>query len=202
MKLSLRRTLVQAGSDMQQEAKNQKLSGSGSMQKLYLLNINRLKTFMKLFVRIGFFLLFPNLLMAQSQSSRSDSVQLLLANAQSDTARMNIYDQQGWYYAEINRDSSLFYFEKELPIARKLKLRLYEADALNGMGYALHQLGNYPASLESYLEAQKIASDVSSENNAWNLTNNAWNTSKSADPKNARLDLLGWIESIQYLAFS
>ena len=68
---------------------------------------------------------------------------------------MNIYDQLGWYYAEINRDSALSYFEKELPISRKLKLRLYEADALNGIGWTLEQLGNYPKSLESYLEGSK-----------------------------------------------
>jgi two-component system, NtrC family, sensor kinase len=146
---------------------------------------------MKLFVKIGFFLFFPILLMGQSQ--QLDSLQLLLSNAPSDTVRMNIYDQLGWYYAEINRDSALFYFEKALPISRKLELRLYEADALNGMGYALAQLGNYPKSLESFLEAQKIARDPASEKNAWNLTHNAWNTSRSPDPKDARLDLLGWI---------
>ena len=116
---------------------------------------------MKLFVKTGFFLFFPILLMAQSQPSQLDSFQRLLRNAPSDTVRMNIYDQLGWYYAEINRDSALSYFEKELPISRKLKLALYEADALNGMGYAFEQLGNYPKSLESYLEAQKITKECS-----------------------------------------
>ncbi len=148
---------------------------------------------MKLFAKTGFFLFFPILLMAQSQPSQLDSFQRLLRNVPNDTVRMNMYDQLGWYYAEINRDSALFYFEKELPISRKLKLALYEADALNGMGYAFEQLGNYPKSLESYLEAQKITRNVVSEKNTWNLTNNAWNTSKSPNPKDARLDLLGWI---------
>ena len=148
---------------------------------------------MKLFVKIGFLLFFPILLMAQSKPSPLAGFQLDLRNAQSDTVRMNIYDQLGWYYAEIDRDSALAYFEKELPISRKLKLRLYEADALNGMGFILGQLGNYPKSLESYLEAQKIARDVASEKTAWNLSNNAWNTSKSPDPKDARRDLLSWV---------
>src|ERR1700743_2601924 len=115
---------------------------------------------MQLFVKIGFFLFFPILLKAQSQPSQLAGFQLALRNALSDTARMNIYDQLGWYYAERDRDSALAYFAKELPISRKLKLRLYEADALNGMGYALEQLGNYPKSLESYLEAQKITRDA------------------------------------------
>src|ERR1700709_783177 len=148
---------------------------------------------MKLFFKICFFLFFPTLLRAQSQPPQLTSLQLRLRNAPSDTVRMNAYDQLGWYYAEIDRDSALSYFEKELPISRRLRLRLYEADALNGMGYALEQLGNYPKSLDSYLEAQKIARDLASEKNAWNLTHNAWNTSKSPNPKDARLDLLGWI---------
>ncbi|MEO6849337.1 MAG: tetratricopeptide repeat protein, partial [Mucilaginibacter sp.] len=134
---------------------------------------------MKLFVQIGFFLFFPILVTAQSKPSQLAGLQLSLRSAPSDTVRMNIYDQLGWYYAEIDRDSSLSYFSKELPISRRLKISLYEADALNGMGYALEQLGNYPKSLESYLEAQKIARDVASEKNAWNLTHNTWNTSQS-----------------------
>jgi len=148
---------------------------------------------MKLFVKIGFFLFFPTLLMAQSQPSQLARLQLSLRNAPNDTVRMNTYDGLGWYYAEIDRDSALSYFEKELPISRKLKLRLYEADALNGMGFILEQLGNYPKSLESYLEAQKIARDIASEKTTWNLSNNAWNTSKSPDPKDARRDLLSWV---------
>ena len=137
---------------------------------------------MKLFVRICFFLFFHNPSYRTIKPSRLASLQLILGNAPNDTVRMNIYDQLGWYYAEINRDSALLYFEKELPVSRKLKLKLYEADALNGIGYALGQLGNYPKSLESYLEAQKIARDLASEKNTWNLTNNAWNTSKSPEP--------------------
>lgn len=148
---------------------------------------------MKLFIKIGFFLFFPILLKAQSQPSQLRSLQSDLKNALNDTVRMNIYDQLGWYYTEIDRDSALSYFEKELPISRRLKLRLYEADALNGMGFVLEQLGNYPRSLESYLEAQKIARDIASEKNAWNINHNAWNTSKSPDPKDARRDLLSWI---------
>jgi len=148
---------------------------------------------MKLFVKIGFLLFFPALLMAQSQPSQLASLQLQLRNAPSDTVRMNTYDQLGWYYAEIDRDSALSYFEKALPISRKLKLKLHEADALNGMGYTLEQLGNYPRSLESYLAAQKIARDIASEKDAWNITNNTWNTSKSPDPKDARRGLLSWI---------
>ncbi|HLK29596.1 MAG TPA: ATP-binding protein [Puia sp.] len=148
---------------------------------------------MRLLFKVGFLLFFPTLLKAQQQPFQLDSLHQVLRNASSDTIRMNIYDQLGWYYAEINRDSALSYFEKELPIARQLNLQLYEADALNGMGSMLRELRNYPKSLESFLEAQKIARNPAIEKYAWNLTNNAWNTCKSPDPKNARLNLLGWI---------
>jgi two-component system, NtrC family, sensor kinase len=159
-----------------------------------LLNYPLFKTGdMKLLFKAAFLLFFPVLLMAQEKQSQLDSLHLALRNASSDTIRMNLYDQLGWYYAEINRDSALSYFEKELPVARQLNLQLYEADALNGMGTMLHQLGNYPKSLESFLEAQKIARNPAIEKYAWNLTNNAWNTSKNSDPKIARLNLLGWI---------
>ncbi|MES1221891.1 MAG: ATP-binding protein [Bacteroidota bacterium] len=148
---------------------------------------------MKLFLKIVFFLLFPVFLKAQTLPSQLDMLQQELKNSPNDTIRMNLYDKLGWYYAEINRDSSLSYFEMELPIARKLNLKLYEADALNGTGYILTQLGNYPKALEALLEGQKIARTASAEENAWNLTHNAWNTSGSPNPKDARLDLLGWI---------
>ena len=97
---------------------------------------------MKLFLKIGFFLLFPVLLKAQTQPSQLDMLQQELKHSANDSVRMNLYDQLGWYYAEINRDSALSYFEMELPIARKLNLKIYEADALNGIGYILSQSGN------------------------------------------------------------
>jgi two-component system, NtrC family, sensor kinase len=150
---------------------------------------------MKLFVKISFFFLFPILLRAQPHPLNLDSLHLVLDKAPSDTFRMKIYDQLGWAFAEINRDSALFYFEKELPIARRLNLKIYEAASLTGIGFALGQLGNSPGALESHLEAQKIASSPAAEKNPWNLTNNTWNTAHSTDPKIARLDLLGWIYS-------
>ncbi len=148
---------------------------------------------MKLLIKAGVFLVFPFLVKAQQQAYQLDSFQLALRKASSDTVRMNIYDQLGWYYAEKNRDSALSYFEKELPIARKLNQKLAEADALNGIGYMMEQLGNYPNALESFFEALKIARDPASEKNAAHLASNAWNTSRNTDPKVARLNLLGWV---------
>ena len=78
---------------------------------------------MKILFTIGFFLFLPVLLMAQTQPFNLDSLQRELKNAANDSVRMNLYDELGWYYFEINRDSALSYFEKELPIAKKLNLK-------------------------------------------------------------------------------
>ena len=55
--------------------------------------------------------------------------------------------------------------ENELTLARKLKLRLNEAFALNQMAYALKNMGNYPTSLQTYLAAKGILEDASVEEN-------------------------------------
>ncbi len=53
-----------------------------------------------------------------------------------DTMHMRIARSLGWYYQEINRDSSMYFQSIQLKLARKLKLKLWEADALDqGDGY-------------------------------------------------------------------
>ena len=104
---------------------------------------------MKLFLKIGFLCYcFPVafFISAQPRPLNLDSLHLVLDRAPSDTFRMKIYDQLGWAYAEINRDSALLYFKKELPIARKLKLKIYEAASLTGIGFALGTTGKFSRS--------------------------------------------------------
>ncbi len=62
---------------------------------------------------------------------------------------------------------------------------MYEASALDAKGYMLMHLGNYPKSLESFLQALKIAEDPASEKYTWNLP-------KDRTPRKARLDALGY----------
>src|SRR4030095_10236849 len=68
-------------------------------------------------------------------------------------------------YEEIKPDSSFYYSKNQLILARKSKLRLNEAIALNAMAYALKNMGNYPASLQTYLSAKEIAEDTKVEEN-------------------------------------
>ncbi|HKJ82206.1 MAG TPA: ATP-binding protein [Ignavibacteriaceae bacterium] len=101
-----------------------------------------------------------------SGAEKLDSLQLALNNAANDTVRMDAYYNMALYYLEINRDSSVYYDNKSISLAQKLRLKLNEAAALSDKGYALLALGKYPASLESLSEAFQIAENPASEKSA------------------------------------
>ena len=68
-------------------------------------------------------------------------------------------------YLETKPDSSLYYSEKALDIARELKLKLDEANTLGKKGYAQQNKGNYPESLKTFLSAIEIADNPANEKN-------------------------------------
>ena len=68
-------------------------------------------------------------------------------------------------YLETKPDSSLYYSEKALEIARKLKLKLGEAITLGKKAYAQLNKGNYPESLRTFLSAIEIADNTENEKN-------------------------------------
>ncbi len=123
---------------------------------------------------------------AQSGQKQLDSLQVALKNAANDTIRMEVYFRLGFFYMEINFDSSLIYLNQTIPLAQKLKLKINEARALNAKGYMFYKLGNYPRSLETFLQALKIAEDPASEKYTWNIP-------KGGTPRNERLYELGYI---------
>ncbi|MEP7374753.1 MAG: ATP-binding protein [Chitinophagaceae bacterium] len=134
---------------------------------------------------IIFLLLFlPVFAEAQPQQNKSDSLRLALRNAANDTIRMDAYGQLGYYYQLINTDSSQFYLAKSLSIARRLKLKIYEAGILHRQGNMLAAT-NYPQALQLLLQALKIADDPASEKNVWNLP-------VGSTPHTQRLNLLGY----------
>lgn len=111
---------------------------------------------MKHFFKILLFVLLPALMSAQS---KTDSLKHVLAKATDDSARYNacwlIYN----FYEETNRDSALFYAQKELSLSRKNHKLLTEAQSLIHIGYQLIGLGRYAESLQHLLQAFKIAED-------------------------------------------
>jgi signal transduction histidine kinase len=80
-----------------------------------------------------------------------------------DTFRIKLLMDLASMYGETNPDSSYYYAEQSSILCRQFGYRLSEAFALNGMGYALMNKGNYPRALQVFLMAVQIAGDPQSE---------------------------------------
>ncbi len=151
---------------------------------------------MKLIRIILIMILFtPALLIAQQKTywrhpskQQVDSFKNQL-NHTNDTTRMYLCREIGMYYQEIQRDSSLYFFQQSLLFAQKLKLKLWEAEAYSRVGFTLLNLGNYPGSLQAFLNAKSIAEDIESEKNIWHISV----FSKNENPFVARMTVLGCI---------
>ena len=112
---------------------------------------------MKVFLSILVFLWFQQNLHAQFGDI--DSLKQAFGNSKNDTLKLVLAQQIAYSYSELSPDSSLFYSEISLSLAKKLKLRLSQASALTGKGYALMNMANYSGSLKTFLEAKSIAED-------------------------------------------
>lgn len=114
--------------------------------------------------RIIFLAIFLSVVHAgTAQQSYIDSLKLEIISVNTDTANLILFGKIADVYSEINPDSSYYYAEKMLVISKKLDLKLEETFALNQMGYALLNKGNYPRSLQTLLSSLSIAEDPGSE---------------------------------------
>ena len=120
------------------------------------------------------------------QKIQLDSLHVLLRQATNDTLQMDAYRRLGFYYAEIDRDSALYFGEQQLRLAKKLKQRFWEALALSHIGYVNFKLENYPIAIKYFFKAQEILEDVETEENIWGLLENE-------SPKHARLRWLSGV---------
>ena len=92
-----------------------------------------------------------------------DSLRSELERTDNDTVRLQITGNLSDAFTETRFDSALHYAEIELQLARKLNFKLNESYALQQMGYALTNLGDFPRSLRMFLAAISIAEDPASE---------------------------------------
>jgi two-component system NtrC family sensor kinase len=138
--------------------------------------------FMKRIMKMALLLFLPAMAEAQQSQKTLDSLRFAFGNAGNDSIRMDILSKLGNYYADANQDSAMLYIEEGLALARHLKLKIWEAGLLSFKGYILGNQGNYSRSLESFLQASKIAEDPASEKNSWHL----W----AGNARNTRLDVL------------
>ena len=120
------------------------------------------------------------------QKEQGDSLQLYWNNTTNDTIRMGLARSLGYYYMEINLDSSYYFLQKQASLALQLKTKLWEADALDNIGYILSYKKDYAQSLKVFLTAIEIAEDKKTEENIWQVSR----FSKAGDPTLARLVVL------------
>src|ERR1044072_2140656 len=139
---------------------------------------------MRSLTKILFLLGSPVLVTAQFQYDQLDSMHMVIQHAANDTIRMDACLKLGAYYDDVNLDSSVYYSEKGIVIAKQLQLNLNKAEMLTNMSWPLVKMGNYPRSLKVLDEALEIAGNPANEKNTWHLL-------KGQTPRSYRIDLLG-----------
>jgi two-component system, NtrC family, sensor kinase len=100
---------------------------------------------------------------------QADSINQLWLSTENDTVRMYASRQLGIFYQEISRPISLSYFEEQLLLARQLRQKLWEAEALSRIGYVYGLMQNYSGGLKSLLMAMELASDPKCERAVWKV---------------------------------
>ena len=119
-------------------------------------------------------------------AAEADSLKLVLQTTENDSLKMHINRQLGLYYSERNRFTALEYFEAQLQLAKMLKQKIWEAEALSRLGYVSSLIQNYPGSLNYLLSAREVASDPKAGINMWNVSL----LTDDGDANSARLTIL------------
>ena len=120
-------------------------------------------------LRMALLLLLPLFTKGQSQQKESDSLHIVLKNATDDTVRMLTLWNLAIYYAESNRDSSMFFAESAIIIAKRMNQQLWMAKLLLVKSYLVLRQANFSLSIKLCNEAMTIIQDEKNEKNAYIL---------------------------------
>jgi len=148
-----------------------------------------MKTFAKLFLLC----LIPAFSMAQIDptwgyvtAQQADSLKRKVQTEKNDTIKLAAFRSLGFYYQDFKPDSGLYFHEQQLVLAKKLKMKLWQADAYSQAGYVFNLLGNYLKSYEYHKEATELASDEKNEADDWR----PWTFSNAVNGHEARIAIL------------
>ena len=86
------------------------------------------------------------------QNSITDSLKINLQKEKTDTGKAIILYHLSYYYLNSRPDSALLFSEEAYKISKEHKFLKGESGSLGMMAGALNRLGNFPKSLEYYLE--------------------------------------------------
>jgi signal transduction histidine kinase len=148
---------------------------------------------MKLFIQIFLLCLMPMFSIAQTDPNwgyvtarQADSLKRNLLTEKNDTLKMAACRSLGFYYQEFIPDSGLYFHEQQLALAKKLNMKLWQADAYSQAGFTLTTTGNLIKAYEYHIEAMKLAGDEKNESDNWRPR--AFSNSKNS--REARISIL------------
>jgi len=94
-----------------------------------------------------------------SQNKLTDSLKHLIILAKEDTTRVLAIAELGFLFRNSNSDSSIYYGEKALALARQIKFQRGEALALSNIGLSMRFKGDLPGALNLEIQAVQIAKE-------------------------------------------
>jgi len=126
-------------------------------------------------MKIGHFILIVFLIQvehANSQELLKDSLYKALHHAADDSSKYKIQARLADFYVEIDRDSSIYFSEACIDLAKKNQKFLDVAFSLSTQGHALTHLDKYSEAFTCFTEAIKIANNPSYNGKKWKSDNN------------------------------
>ncbi|MFZ9388544.1 MAG: ATP-binding protein [Chitinophagaceae bacterium] len=144
---------------------------------------------MKSVFPVVLFLVLPVVMLGQNEHKYLDSLKSALEKASNDTARMNLNRELGFYFQDSESDPALVYHNEQLALAKRLDLKLWEADAYQQIAYCYANTFHLTDAYENYMKALKIVEDPASSENSWGYAKFSF----SRSPEEARLSILGMI---------
>ena len=112
-----------------------------------------------------------------------DSLLLRFSTETSGRLRMGLARDLGLFYTDINPDTTMYFVNTQLQLARSLGERLWEGDALRRLGYLTYLQGSYSESFSYNTQALTLFMDTSTERKVWEPSR----LSLAGTPEQARL---------------
>jgi len=121
---------------------------------------------LKPWITLAAFLFMNTILLGQND--RLTTLLKELETAKTDSAKVYLNKQLGYYYQQINQHKALDYFNNGMIAAKHSNDSLQIANIHFSMGFSNRLLSEWPNALDNYLEAERIYEDL---NDSWRLIN-------------------------------
>ena len=128
---------------------------------------------MRIFFRLFLLLLIP--VFSNAQSKVIDSLQKLLKTETKDTSRVKLLLGLSFAYHNSKPDTALLLAQQALSLSKKEGYTFGEDESLDMLGNVFVSSGNYPKSLEAYLQALKKAESIGDKKSIGAITGNIGN---------------------------